>query len=320
MSKRGRADAGIATGGRNRHRGAGGVHRLLRRAAAALAMLLAVAAVPAFAQDYCDDLRARLNERGFRGGGQEDALMRQLAGARRAASYQGCGGFGSRMFGNRGACARISADIARIERQLYGRDRDYGPSPRESAFIRRQMDEAGCFDARRGREEARSSGNWGPYRTLCVRSCDGYYFPISASADRGDFDTHARACQAACPGQEVTLFTQPVGDDDPRTATSPDGRTYAALATAFSYRREFNPACGCNPADGWAAFVARARAATTSQETLIPVPRPQPVFSEDPETLANRSGNFTWGEAEDGLLTAGTEVRLVGGPAFVYRW
>jgi hypothetical protein len=283
--------------------------------AAFVAALIALLPVSVAAQDYCADLRARLGA--SRGG--EDAIMRQLAQARRAASYEGCGrGLFGGLFGRRsGYCDRIYADIARLERQLYSRDRR-GPSRSEAASIRRQMEEAGCNQPRSNSARA---DNWGPYRTLCVRSCDGYYFPISASASRSDLETHAKACQAACPGQEVTLFYQRTGEDDPKSAVSLDGRNYSELPAAFSYRTVYDPSCSCTPEGGWAGIAARLHALTAGGGASVPVPTAKPVESEDPETLANRDGGFTpvpVGPA--GLVaTAEPEIRVVG-PAFIYRW
>src|SRR5690606_1433081 len=44
------------------------------------------------------------------------------------------------------------------------------------------------------------------YRTLCVRTCDGYYFPISYSTIPSRFAEDERVCQRMCPAAEVMLF------------------------------------------------------------------------------------------------------------------
>ena len=57
----------------------------------------------------------------------------------------------------------------------------------------------------------RSFGNdfsFGAYRTLCVRTCDGYYFPISFSAGGHELQRDETACRALCPGQLVALYVQ----------------------------------------------------------------------------------------------------------------
>src|SRR5207247_7083255 len=44
----------------------------------------------------------------------------------------------------------------------------------------------------------------GTYRTLCVRTCDGYYFPISYSTVPGKFADDEQLCRRMCPATEVT--------------------------------------------------------------------------------------------------------------------
>ncbi len=41
----------------------------------------------------------------------------------------------------------------------------------------------------------------GPYRTMCVRTCDGAFFPITSNATPADFGRDAASCAARCPGR-----------------------------------------------------------------------------------------------------------------------
>jgi hypothetical protein len=64
---------------------------------------------------------------------------------------------------------------------------------------------------RDGEEDARASGSFGgfgrgAYRTLCVRSCDGYYWPISHATSRGHFKDDEKLCKTSCPNQKVALY------------------------------------------------------------------------------------------------------------------
>ena len=43
----------------------------------------------------------------------------------------------------------------------------------------------------------------GTYRTVCVRTCDGYYFPISYSTVPNRFADDQRTCQRECPAAEA---------------------------------------------------------------------------------------------------------------------
>ncbi|MGB7287506.1 MAG: DUF2865 domain-containing protein, partial [Salaquimonas sp.] len=62
--------------------------------------------------------------------------------------------------------------------------------------------------------------NFGTYRTLCVRTCDGYYFPISFSTTQKRFEEDAGQCQQMCPGAETALFYHPMPNGDAETALS----------------------------------------------------------------------------------------------------
>lgn len=290
---------------------------------------------PARAQDaYCEDLRARLAAASDRAGDNRSTVYRQLADARAAARAQGCTGLFGGIFGRRPSpyCGRINADIRQLERRL--RDLDFGSrwswgfrgGGDDAGAIRQEMRDAGCSESPNVR-----TANWGPYRTLCVRTCDGYYFPISSSAQQSDLPTHAAACQAMCPGQQVSLYYQPVNrTDDAAASVSLDGQKYSDLPTAFQFRDSYNPSCTCTPEGGWASVAAayqrlavQPAAGRNGPRTpvMVPIPEVKPAPGEDPETLANRAGSYR-PEPSDPVATAeavspSAAVRFIG-PAFYY--
>jgi len=45
----------------------------------------------------------------------------------------------------------------------------------------------------------------GTFRTVCVRTCDGFYFPISYSTSPDRFRDDEQSCQRMCPASEVSL-------------------------------------------------------------------------------------------------------------------
>jgi hypothetical protein len=101
-----------------------------------------------------------------------------------------------------------------------------------------------------GYEQQQMSGN---FRTICVRTCDGYYFPVSFSAPSTRFAEDERMCQRMCPAAQVSLYTYRNPGEDVQQAVSLDGRAYTELPTAFRYRQEFNAACSCRkPGQSWA--------------------------------------------------------------------
>lgn len=97
------------------------------------------------------------------------------------------------------------------------------------------------------RDDALSSeGKGSVFRTVCVRMCDGYYWPVSFATVRSRMHRDANACRASC-GEEAKLFfmPSPVGQID--DAVDLTGRTYARLPNAFRYRKSLVSGCSCRP-------------------------------------------------------------------------
>jgi hypothetical protein len=94
------------------------------------------------------------------------------------------------------------------------------------------------------------------YRTLCVRTCDGFYFPISYSTSPARFADDEQTCQKLCPASEAVLYSHRNPGEEVAQAVAANGRTYKDLPNAFRYRREFNASCTCKQAgQSWADAV-----------------------------------------------------------------
>jgi len=88
----------------------------------------------------------------------------------------------------------------------------------------------------------------GTYRTVCVRTCDGFYFPISFATVPARFPDDEKTCKSLCPAAEATLFSYRNPGEDMNQAVSINGQPYSALPNAFKFRSEFNPSCSCKAA------------------------------------------------------------------------
>jgi len=90
------------------------------------------------------------------------------------------------------------------------------------------------------------------YRTICVRTCDGYYFPVSFSTTPDHFREDEQACQHMCPAAEVQLYTYHNPGENVSQAVSLNGRFYTELPTAFQYRKALSASCTCRrPGESW---------------------------------------------------------------------
>lgn len=85
----------------------------------------------------------------------------------------------------------------------------------------------------------------GTFRTVCVRSCDGAYFPISFATVPARFPDDEKTCKNLCPAAEATLYAYRNPGEDMNQAVSINGQPYSSSPNAFRYRQEFNPSCAC---------------------------------------------------------------------------
>jgi hypothetical protein len=88
----------------------------------------------------------------------------------------------------------------------------------------------------------------GTFRTVCVRSCDGAYFPISFATVPARFPDDEKTCKALCPAADATLFAYRNPGEDMNQAVSISGQPYTSSPNAFRFRQEFNPSCSCKAA------------------------------------------------------------------------
>jgi hypothetical protein len=97
----------------------------------------------------------------------------------------------------------------------------------------------------------------GGRRTVCVRTCDGYFFPLSNSPKGRETDDVM--CRALCPGADTAAYTMSGGDDSLDHAVSLKGKPYSQLPNAFKFRTSFDPSCSCKKqGQSWAVLLREA--------------------------------------------------------------
>ncbi len=233
----------------------------------------------------------------------EDAVAKQQADLDRVqvqAKRRGCeNGFFSLFTGQSAECQPLNAQIQQMRdnldrsmndlerlksgnnsdqdgqrRQLIGAlaQNNCGPQYRAAA---ESAGPAGFLDALFNGRIISPGGDGAPsgtFRTVCVRSCDGYYFPISFSTIPNKFADDQRTCQRECPATDAQLYTYRNPGEDINQAVSIGGQPYTALPAAFQYRKEFNAACSCRkPGQSWADALKNADDSTTLESGDIVV-------------------------------------------------
>jgi hypothetical protein len=92
-------------------------------------------------------------------------------------------------------------------------------------------------------------GDSGPRRLVCVRKCDGYFFPLAGAS--GSAASDGELCRAQCPNADVEVFVSPAYGDL-KFGVSLSGTPYTALPNAFKYRTSYDPTCSCRkPGQSW---------------------------------------------------------------------
>lgn len=164
-------------------------------------------------------------------------------------------------------------------------------------------------------------------RTICVRVCDGYYYTMSHTNSRKRISQDAEKCVGQYPPGDAVLFYHPFPSDDVSRARTLDGKLYADQAYAFAFRKAYIPSCAAQLQQGLAALKSRVFAAVPSlleeqsdvplddspTTEVVPVSRARPHGSVDPETLANRAGDFTPSPIDPSTADS---LRIVGDPYY----
>jgi hypothetical protein len=108
------------------------------------------------------------------------------------------------------------------------------------------------------------------FRTVCARTCDGFFFPVSFSTVPARFGQDENICRRTCPGTEAIMFSYPNPGGTIEQATSPSGQAYKDLPNAFKYQTEFVKDCSCRPANmSWAQALANAEDDTVQRGDIV---------------------------------------------------
>ena len=96
--------------------------------------------------------------------------------------------------------------------------------------------------------------------TVCVRACDGAFFPVTYFGAASRSDTLEQICRSQCPNADVALYSFPFGGSIDE-AVSSAGEPYANLPNAHKFEQSNDASCSCRaPGQSWAEALAAAEA------------------------------------------------------------
>ena len=149
-------------------------------------------------------------------------------------------------------------------------------------------------DDRRYSEPAQSRSQ--QVRTMCVRMCDGYYFPLSNETSIRNLSAESARCKASC-NSDARLYYTTSKDPEPGAMVDLTGRRYDAMETAFSYRKTLVPGCTCK-LPPWSASerqrhtnyalekVQKQTLAASDVDTPLPQAKPETQVSDQISAVA----------------------------------
>ena len=104
-------------------------------------------------------------------------------------------------------------------------------------------------DAPRGAPTQFGNLPFATYRTLCVRLCDGYYFPVSFSTLPNHFQRDSEQCQSQCAAPAELYYHQNPGGAVEQMVSASSQQPYTTLKSAWRYRKEYVQGCSCKAAE-----------------------------------------------------------------------
>lgn len=258
--------------------------RLSRAALAVVALGLIAARLPgggALAQSYdCAGLQAKIAEID-RGGGRQGAgsgpsrqQTAQLTQAITVARSLGCDRPETAFFGR---CPGLNAQITQMQATVNALQAAGGPAdraaaradltarfnaycknqppPRQRGFFEQLFGIPGPSEtpppAQTPTEEFPQDGEeqkaHGGSQAVCVRTCDGGYFPMSISARGADPAFLTSLCQALCPNATAAVYTRAPNTQIETSVSLDTGAPYSEMPNALKFQKEFDSACTCKP-------------------------------------------------------------------------
>jgi len=219
--------------GRGRHYACAGIDRQLRQAKAGGVNQKRVRRLRNQINTHCGKQKSW--SEAFRRGPRREAKGNRRSG----------GGFLSKLFGggrgNEVETARVDPGAARSSR---GVERVNLDTRRHASSGKSRRDSYGTL-ATRSRSHAKGSTRVGNSRTMCVRLCDGFYFPINNRSHSDNYYDELAACVGRCPGADVSLYVHSNGQAVEQMRSTMTGEAYVHLPTAFAYRKKLSPSCSC---------------------------------------------------------------------------
>jgi hypothetical protein len=181
---------------------------------------------------------------------------------------------------NNSASRRVRREdlVAELARNGCGENyaREYESRRKSTSFFSLWEDEDSSFD--RGYANTQpGAGNqpFASYRTMCVRQCDGFYFPISFSTLGSRFAEDEGKCKSQCAAPaELYVYKNP--GEEVEQMVSITGEPYNNMKNAWRHRKQYIKGCSCKPEEYSQHEIQLSEQELGKQARAAPAPRSAP--------------------------------------------
>jgi hypothetical protein len=139
--------------------------------------------------------------------------------------------------------------VAELARNGCGENyaREHESRRRSTSFFSLWEDEDSSFDRGYANQQPNQSNlPFASYRTMCVRLCDGFYFPVSFSTLGSRFPEDENKCKSQCAAP-AELFVYKNPGEEVEQMVSLTGEPYNNIKNAWRHRKQYIKGCSCKP-------------------------------------------------------------------------
>jgi hypothetical protein len=249
------------------------IAKRVARAAGRCALLLAVAA-PIFCAPLaraqivdCERLRATIEAMPRGDSASEQAAAQLRVDIERLAARADAIGCNNQQFLFFGSppppeCGGLKQKLAGMRGQYESLRARGGDIVRRQGLIAQYSASCGDGQPFLDDEEPRERGagvSRGGGEAICVRKCDGYFFPLTPGMSSSRAEQLRGLCQALCPNADISLYSRAAHADISTAIAADSGDSYSDLPDALKYTRKLDPSCSCRkPMQGWAEVLGGA--------------------------------------------------------------
>jgi hypothetical protein len=172
-----------------------------------------------------------------------------------------------------------------------------------------------------------SGGTYGSnLQTVCVRTCDGGFFPLTANASAANFQHDADTCSRMCPGIPTELYFRYLpNQESSEMVSAATGAPYSSMPYAFAYRNRApgeKSSCTCNMSAYYeemrrekASIQPRQQAPDAPRSSITTITTPKPPAPQ-PQTATSAPPPVQPAPADRPYDPSASKVRQVG-PQFL---